>query len=972
MMRLGLVAAIACLAWAAPLAGAPAGSPDTSGLERAHAGGAVRDRGAPPADLGTLARAILKSPDGPMARRLPALAAALAFYKDRLAGEDLVSYGRRKAPDDEAGIRAVLAAHGVLPERATQVQRDRAIQRLANVEYPLRDRAAATEVLNYFMVLAASEEARGHDGAPYRKAYEQFRTACVTGLQAAGGGGELLADGFQESQLHGAQDLEPVENLVLGFRPALEQVLAAAAAEGAAEPVADLAQRVESASVLRERREGLRETAVEAAKAAAFAEALAARGDAAGSARQRARAQKLQAELNARLADPRFAASAASDAADLLAYLRRRALRDPLLAGGPGRELAALLVRKHPEAGETAAPAPSVADCTAWQKEVDRLLLLSSRGPYLLLIDIDGLRPDKLEEMLTSREGLGQEALPNFDRFVARRGAFLRNHVTCFPSSTYPGTTTFLTGRHSKSHRIQSNTLFFKDIKDAQDRASLSAARKRNWVDYLSTKQGKFAAEDVPGDHPYIFEMLQPAALTFFPTSRGVHPRFSKDGFLMGMTGMFFEHDGSYVPFGDRGFDDLTITAAYEMVNDGNPYTKDGRAFLPAKLMGHYFAWIDHASHAAVQGQAGPEVRRFLEYQDRLFGRLMRMIERLGIMEELVVAIISDHGHFAGPAETGSESAPAKDGNVPYSLSKRFEEKGFKLRRSDKSFQEYDACLITDGEGTVRVYLPRSGTHRWDNRHTFDQLKAYTRARDGMPVNILETMFFVSGPDGRLSVNPAVDVGMMVGRDMPTAGLREYVVYTAKPLAGSSRQKRSGDVRDRGAFSVIRRSTQDGQLRYRYVYRKGLDPLGYEQKVPAVRDASGPVEDGWYQTDYIDERDWLAMTMDTDYPDAPFAIDNFFSGPDQTDLIVSAKPGYCFDESAKDRSDHGYLLAPSMRSTLLIAGRGIKRGMVSTRPHRSVDMIPTVLTALGAKDVLARVKLDGRVADEILEEGFGK
>ena len=73
-----------------------------------------------------------------------------------------------------------------------------------------------------------------------------------------------------------------------------------------------------------------------------------------------------------------------------------------------------------------------------------------------------------------------------------------------------------------------------------------------------------------------------------------------------------------------------------------------------------------------------------------------------------------------------------------------------------------------------------------------------------------------------------------------------------------------------------------------------------------------------------------------------------------------------------DRSDHGYLLAQTMRDTLFIAGRGVKHGAVSLQPHRSVDMIPTALTALGATDVLSRVKLDGKVADEVLEEGFGR
>jgi hypothetical protein len=298
---------------------------------------------------------------------------------------------------------------------------------------------------------------------------------------------------------------------------------------------------------------------------------------------------------------------------------------------------------------------------------------------------------------------------------------------------------------------------------------------------------------------------------------------------------------------------------------------------------------------------------------------------------------------------------------VPYSLAKRLEEEGFQLRRTGVTFQDYDAVVVSDGEGTARVYLPTSGTDRWQGRHTFDQLKRYVRHRDGAVVNMLETIFFVKGRTEHLSVNPAVDLGVMLGRDDPGAGMREYVVYTAKRSASAPPM--------RGAFAIIRRKVENGRTLYRYVYRRGLDPFDYETTVPAVRNAPVAGSDGWHQTVYHDEREWLAMTIDTMYPDAPFAIDNYFSGRDQADVVLSASPGYNFDETAVDRSDHGYLLAPSMRCTWIMAGRGVRQGAVSIRPHRIVDMLPTALKALGAADVLGRVTLDGLVADEALEEG---
>ncbi len=74
--------------------------------------------------------------------------------------------------------------------------------------------------------------------------------------------------------------------------------------------------------------------------------------------------------------------------------------------------------------------------------------------PLLLMISIDGLRPD----YVTAADAHGAK-IPNLRRFL-KEGAFAQGVVGVIPTVTYPSHTTLITGVSPATHGIFANTTF--------------------------------------------------------------------------------------------------------------------------------------------------------------------------------------------------------------------------------------------------------------------------------------------------------------------------------------------------------------------------------------------------------------------------------------------------------------------------------------------------------------------------------
>src|SRR5262245_51557099 len=82
------------------------------------------------------------------------------------------------------------------------------------------------------------------------------------------------------------------------------------------------------------------------------------------------------------------------------------------------------------------------------------LAALAASGAPVLMISIDGLRPDYVTR--ADEHGL---KIPNLRRFV-KEGAFAEGVTGVVPTVTYPSHTTLVTGVWPVQHGILSNTTF--------------------------------------------------------------------------------------------------------------------------------------------------------------------------------------------------------------------------------------------------------------------------------------------------------------------------------------------------------------------------------------------------------------------------------------------------------------------------------------------------------------------------------
>jgi hypothetical protein len=141
-------------------------------------------------------------------------------------------------------------------------------------------------------------------------------------------------------------------------------------------------------------------------------------------------------------------------------------------------------------------------------------------------------------------------------------------------------------------------------------------------------------------------------------------------------------------------------------------------------------------------------------------------------------------------------------------------------------------------------------------------------------------------------------------------------------------------VRTRGGEARVERVT-DG---IRYEVTRGADPFGYASSIAGVHS----------------EREWLELTWESAYPDAPVQVLQVLQSARAGHLVVTAKPGYDLRarfEKPPHVGSHGSLHRDHVM-TPLVSNRPLAGG-----PRRTVDVCPTILDALGVTPPPA---LDGR------------
>ncbi len=488
-----------------------------------------------------------------------------------------------------------------------------------------------------------------------------------------------------------------------------------------------------------------------------------------------------------------------------------------------------------------------------------------SKTDGAILFLLDGVQAQTFDQMLQAGE------LPAIKKYFVDRGLYSPRTVTCNPSISMSCFVGILTGQYS-SHAgmtapkcFDRNQLMCFDVETHFD---------KNKVDALYTA-------------PTIYEQF-PDRLTFSLFCQ-VHRGATK----------FFENvltAGPAIAFGMHNLIDRLSIYRFNQVNEFARMYHQVPAFTTVYMLAVDFAAYDH-------GFSSPKYRQAIRDVDRHIGRVMGDIQRAGLLDKLVVALVSDHGHVDTPRHPHLESYVRDTLGVHILTGEPDDGAHFEQRLA--KYNRYVGVTCSGGNRYWPVYLRKPirregklvGMDNWLGTPTPEDLRQYPTDK-GADIDL----------PAELVAQPYV----------------EAVAYRAGPEAVRMLFK-GGEVEFR------RTGGRSGPISCHVL--SGDDPLKYREHVPAEMLSGKPFE----------QRQWLDATVGTIYPDLPVGVMAYFDGRLAPDLVAYPPPGWDLDGWWK--SGHGGIRDVEMLVPMAIAGPNVPKGTVTAA--RTVDLMPTLLQALG-------------------------
>jgi hypothetical protein len=500
-----------------------------------------------------------------------------------------------------------------------------------------------------------------------------------------------------------------------------------------------------------------------------------------------------------------------------------------------------------------------------------------------LLIVTDGLKEELLEHMMEAGE------LPNFKKYIYNRAAVSHCAVTSAPSVTYPNLTAMVTGQYGSHSGVAGMKYIFRE--------ELQYRRYDRYSDIWKVN------EDCTS--PIIMEVLNDeyTFVNFFPLFRGA-----------GHYARMFYNTLRAKVFGRWDLYDAACCENIAHVFE-NCHKEAGRYPRYTIL---YFIGSDAYAHK--YGLASKEYREYLKYLDDRLGEMFRRLDKVGVLKDMLIVHISDHGMVdVNPASRFNLlSAMRNDlgmkvtnGDIPSDLS---------LKERLDRYNYFNAVVTVSGDRHGYIYLASEPPNRFRSVNIFAK-----------PVPLEQIR------------NYEVSEGRRI--DLIAALLK----YDAVEHVLARKNESTVAVFHRNGEAEIERKIVDGKKMYRYKVVAGADPFAYNY----TDSASKMKGDTFYTAD-----EWLEATCDTEFPDAVVQCIEVFDSPDRVgDLVVYSRP---FRElNTVHKSAHGGLHRGEMRIPLAFAGPGIRQCRFG--PVRNVDVMPTILEYLGYGDRLEKLQnLDGK------------
>jgi len=484
-----------------------------------------------------------------------------------------------------------------------------------------------------------------------------------------------------------------------------------------------------------------------------------------------------------------------------------------------------------------------------------------------IIFYVDGLNAEIFQEMLVADE------LPAINKYFVSRGLYAPKAVGNTPSVTLANLTSFVTGLFPGHHGVTGINWF--------DRNRLI------WRNYETIAQ----KNTLDGDYtaPNIYEQFpdRTTVSVFFQP----HRRSTK----------FIENWTSAGPpffFGWYEFVDRLTLYRLGVVAEIARKRRSWPAITVAYMLAPDF-------RAYAKGVKSPEYRNAIVHTDRQIGRVCGDLADAGLLDELYLVLVSDHG--LGEVTKHFALDDFLRGNLGMDIADKhlWENTPFEKRLS--YYEQFPAVTYGSGDRYWAICLRKpildrsgqvSGHQPWTVRPTVADIERYSTAKGTDTINL------------------------------PAELLRQEAVDAVAFSVGPDRVRLA---RANGEVEFRQTGGRGNNISYHLI--AGDDVLGWHGKVDADLLKGQPT----------DPRQWLAETVDTEFPDLPAQIVAYFRARRAGDIAVFAKPGWDF--RTYNRAGHGGLRPEEMHVPLVIAGPGIEPGEISTA--RTTDVMPTLLGLLG-------------------------
>lgn len=525
-------------------------------------------------------------------------------------------------------------------------------------------------------------------------------------------------------------------------------------------------------------------------------------------------------------------------------------------------------------------------------------------GPkYVVMIVVDGGSMERALDLFyegaSSRDPKIAAAelnrnFPNISRHFIQNGAYTPNGITIWPSSSVPAHTSVMTGAHPTKTGILGQRHF--DWKNRRYTSFIGLGLMRH-------------RKELSRNVRTLFE--------WFPKTRSVCLlQIANRGCSLYLPGEPRDEQ-TYQTF-------LKAFRAFDFLGDRVPLLprmKDGANALP-RIWVMTLPDIDHMAHT--KDLDAKEVVAAFQGVDDIFGRIVQLFQSKGLFDDTLFVLTADHGMGRANRHVTIDYLMRDLRLDPYhSWAWGVKEEwgtfecNFYTGTRRKLDEDYNCLALWGGNSDALIYLKgqvrnaRGEVIResWDLKPTEAMLKNYYVR--GENINLIETI-----------LARAEGVGLIITHPQPD----RFDIYSR---VGWSR--------------IMRRRGPSGVPSYQYHRVSGKDPLGY-----AEEERVGPHVD---VDEWLTERQWLELTCEHPFPDAPHRIAQSFGHPRSGHMHLVAAEGWDFTPyfACKELlvGSHGSLDRMQSLVPVMFAGKGVTPKRMLTA--RNVDVVPTILKLCGVE-----------------------